>query len=289
MQFWMNLGFVPQIEQLPDLAAAAEAAGFEGVAVPHRWIMPGQIDTDYPYTPDGKMFWPKDTPFPDPWVTIAAMAARTSTLKLVSNIYLMGLHDPFTAARLVATASILSRGRVVCGVSAGWMKEEFDLAGIDFKSRGRRLNEMIAAVRALWSGEAVSFEGEHVAFPEVILSPAPTSDIPIWCGGRSRAAMRRAADHCQGWLGLWYPADQAIEDVTRLRALRAESPRADEPMDALIGLVGKPDPATLARLADAGITGIVGTPWHGADPRFDSLDAKLAAIDKYRDRWMTAV
>ena len=287
MQFWLNLGFIREVEQLPALAVAAEAAGFEGICVPDRMVMPTQLQTDYPYTPDGKMFWPKDIPFPDPWVSIAAMAARTERIRFATNIYLAPLHDPFSAAKAVATASLLSGGRVVCGVSAGWMKDEFDIVGVDFASRGARLNEMMEAMRLLWTGEPVAYEGAHIRFPEVILSPAPKAEIPIWCGGGSKAAMRRTAEHCQGWLGLWYPADKAIEAVTQLKAMRAASARADEPLEALVGLVGKPDAATLGPLEAAGLTGIIATPWAMDDARVTSLEAKQAAIAGYAQRFMT--
>lgn len=286
MHHWLNLGFIREVEQLVDLAVAAEEAGFAGVTLPHRWIMPADVQTRYPYTKDGSMFWPADTPFVDPWVAIGAMAARTTRIRLATNIYLMALADPFAAARQVATASILSGGRVVCGVAAGWMREEYDLVGVDYKSRGRRLNEMIAVVRKLWSGEPVSHEGAHIRFPEVVLSPAPKAEIPIWCGGASKAALRRVADHCQGWLGLWYPADEAIAKVTELTALRADSPRADEPLEALIGLVGKPDPDTVGRLEAAGVTGLIATPWRPG-PQMAPLEAKLAAIEGYAKRFVT--
>lgn len=287
MEFWLNLGFIREIEQLPALAEAAEQRGFEGVAVPDRFVMPMQIETKYPYTPDGKMFWPKDIPFPDPWASISAMAARTSRIRLVSNIYLMGLHDPFSAARAVATASLLSEGRVVCGVSAGWLEEEFAIAGVDFKSRGRRLDEMIDAVRKLWTGEPVSHDGEQVRFPEVILSPAPKATIPIWCGGASKPAMRRTAERCDGWLGLWYTADKAVRAAAELRAARAASSRAGEPLEALIGLMGAPDPETLARLGEAGITGIIVTPWQMENPDMAPLEKKCAALEGYAKRWMS--
>jgi probable F420-dependent oxidoreductase len=287
MQFWLNLGFIREIDQLPELAAAAEAAGFEGVTVADRYVMPARIETPYPYTPDGKMFWPKDIPFPDPWVALAGMAARTSRLRLVSNIYLMALDDPFRAARAVATASAMSKGRVICGISSGWLKEEFDIAGMDFASRGRRLDEVLAIAKKLWTGAPVSHEGEFFRFPEVVLSPVPPAPVPIFGGGGSKPAMRRVARECEGWLGLWYTPEKAIGAITTLRALRAAGPRARDPLEALIGLVGKPTEDVVAPLHAAGITGVIATPWAMEDPRMTSLEAKRAAIDGYAKRFMT--
>ena len=286
MEFWLNLGFIREVEQLPALARSAEELGFHGVCVPHRFVMPTQIDTAYPYTPDGKMFWPKDMPFPEPWVALAAMAACTERIRLASNIYLMGLQDPFTAARLVATASVLSKGRIVCGVSAGWLKEEFELAGVDFESRGKRLDELIEVVRKLWTGQPVSHEGEHFSCPELILSPAPQKPVPIWGGGASRPAMRRAANLCQGWLGLWYKPEQAVQAMQRLNELREASGRADEPFEALIGLMAPPKPEILETLSASGITGIIASPFPMEDPNMAALQAKQAAMKGYADRFI---
>lgn len=286
MEFWLNLGFIREVEQLPALARSAEELGFDGVCVPHRFAMPNHIETAYPYTPDGKMFWPKDMPFPEPWVALGAMAATTERIRLASNIYLMGLQDPFTAARLVATASVLSEGRVVCGVSAGWLEEEFELAGVDFRTRGKRLDELIQVVRKLWTGKPVSHEGDFFSFPEVVLAPAPRESIPIWCGGGSRPAMRRAAELGQGWLGLWYTPEQAEQAMRQLNELREASGRSAEPFEALIGLMAPPTAQTLEPLAASGITGIIASPWRMEDPAITGLQAKQSAMKSYADRWM---
>ena len=287
IQHWLNLGFIRQVEQLPELAAIAEAAGFAGVTVADRYAMPTEIETKYPYTPDGKMFWPADIPFPDPWVLFAAMAARTTHLRFASNIYLMALDDPFRAARSVATASILSGGRVVCGVAAGWLKEEFALAGVDFKSRGKRLDELLVVLEKLWSGEPVAHAGTFYDFPEIRLAPAPTAPVPFWVGGGSKAAMRRAAHRADGWLGLWYDAEKALEAAKTLSALRAEGPRADAPFDMLVGLMAKPTAEALAPLAEAGITGVIASPFGLDDPRFATLEAKRAAVEGYAERFIS--
>ena len=156
--------------------------------------MPLDIDSKYPYTPDGKMWWPDDTPWPDPWVTLTAMAAVTRHLEFSTNIYLAALRDPFTAAKAVGTAAVISGNRMVCGVSAGWVEEEYDLLGVDFKSRGRRLDEMLALMKKLWTGKPVDHSGEFFEVKNAIMSPTPTESIRIWSGGASKPAFRRAAE-----------------------------------------------------------------------------------------------
>ena len=150
MKFWLSLVAVHETEQLPQLARCAEELGFHGLMVGDHLIWPAHIATRYPYSPDGKIFVPPDTPWPDPWVLFAHLGALCPRLHFASNIYLAALRDPFTVAKSVATAAALTQGRIVCGVSAGWLKEEYEIAGVDFASRGPRLDEALSVVRKLW-------------------------------------------------------------------------------------------------------------------------------------------
>ena len=118
-------------------AAAIDAAGYQGS---YHLAYPVKIDTPYPYTTDGKVWWPNTNPWPDPWITLTAMGAGTTTLRLATNIYLAALREPFTVSRAVSAAAIFTNNRAILGVSAGWLKEEFDLMGIAMKDRGRRLD-----------------------------------------------------------------------------------------------------------------------------------------------------
>src|SRR5580693_1557087 len=161
MKFWLSLVAVHETEQLPQLARYAEELGFHGLMVGDHLIWPAHIATRYPYSPDGKIFVPPDTPWPDPWVLFAHLGALCPRLHFASNIYLAALRDPFTVAKSVATAAVLTQGRIVCGVSAGWLKEEYEIAGVDFASRGARLDEALTVVRKLWSGQPVQHAGER--------------------------------------------------------------------------------------------------------------------------------
>src|SRR5882672_10463997 len=122
MKFWLSLMTVPQLDQLPAIARAAEAAGFYGVMYGEHLAMPTKIASKYPYTPDGEIFWPMDIPWPDPWIALSIMATSTTKLHIASNIYLAALRDCYTAAKSVGTAACFFEGRVTCGVSVGWIK-----------------------------------------------------------------------------------------------------------------------------------------------------------------------
>lgn len=221
MKFWLSLVSVMEVDQLVEIARFAEEVGFHGITVADHLVMPAKIESKYPYTEDGAVFWPEDTPWPDPWITLTAMGMVTKKLRLMSNIYLAALRDPFTAAKSISTASVLTGGRVACGLSAGWIKEEYDLLHVDFASRGRRLDELIVAMRKLWTGKVVSHRGEFFDF-EAIMCPAPSAPIPVWCGGGSKAAMRRAAMN-DGWLPLAMTLDQMREASAGIRGMRAEA------------------------------------------------------------------
>jgi probable F420-dependent oxidoreductase len=220
MKFWLSLVAVRETEQLPELARCAEDLGFHGLMVGDHLIWPADIKTPYPYSPDGKIFVPPDTPWPDPWVLFACLGAQTRKLHFASNIYLAALRDPLTVAKSVASAAALTEGRIVCGVSAGWLKEEYLAAGVDFEERGRRLDETLTILRQLLTGDMVRHEGPLFRF-QGIMRPVPVQPVPIWCGGGTAPAMRRAARH-DGWLPLPMTVAQADTALAAIRIMRRD-------------------------------------------------------------------
>ncbi|MFP6641279.1 MAG: LLM class flavin-dependent oxidoreductase, partial [Myxococcota bacterium] len=159
MKFWQSTAFNDPTE-LPEIAREAEQAGFEGILVVEHLFVPKVYDPAYLYTDHGRPDFDESTPFPDPWVTIATLAAQTTTLKFCTLIQILPLHHPVEVAKSLATLAMFSHDRVVLGAGAGWMKEEFEALGVDFKTRGRRFNEMIEVMRKLWTGEMVEHHGE---------------------------------------------------------------------------------------------------------------------------------
>jgi len=260
LRFWQSLAFT-EIDQLRPLAVEAESAGFHGVLLSEHVFVPESFDPRYPYAPGGRPDFESETPFPDPWVTIGALAAATERLHFATLVAILPLHHPLPVAKAVATASRLSKGRVALGVGAGWMKEEFDVLGVDFATRGGRFDEAIAVLRAVWSGERVDFHGEHFDFPRLQMCPAPDEPVPIYIGGASPAALRRAARLGDGWVGAGNTPDEAVEILRRLRRLRGEAGRRDEPFEAIVPLVASPDRDSLQRIADHGATATVSYPF----------------------------
>lgn len=293
MQFWLALMAVNELDQLAALAQHAEACGFHGVTYADHLIMPTKIETPYPYSSTGEMFWPADAPWPDPWITLTLLGAETTTLRLATNIYLAALRDPFTVARLVSTASAFTSGRVVCGVSAGWLKEEYDAAGIDFGSRGRRLDEILTICKQLWAGDVVSHDGEFFNFDSVLLRPLPSSAVPIWVGGKAAPALRRAAAN-DGWLGLPESIDENINIVRRMKAIRSDLGLPSEGFSPCISITEPLTASGRERLIAEGVNDMVVIPWmhtpwemesyvtQGAD--VSQLSTKKDAINRFAER-----
>ncbi|MCB1615072.1 MAG: TIGR03619 family F420-dependent LLM class oxidoreductase [Pseudomonadales bacterium] len=292
MKYWVSLVNTEEVEQFVDIAKKAEELGFEGITVPDHLIYPTKIETKYPYTPDGKVWWPDTNPWPDPWVTLTAMGVATRNLRLATNIYLAALRDPFTVARATSTAAIFTNNRVVCGVSAGWIKEEFDLMGIAFKDRGRRLDEVIACMHQLHSGACVSHHGEFFNYDDVVMSPAPSQKVPVWVGGASKAAFNRAANN-DGWLGVPSKNARLAEICETLFELRKQNGKYDQPFDVVLSPMELMTKDFLDSLDKAGTYHSSVLPWtpspwgkafwveEGEDHR--DIEVKFRAMERFRD------
>jgi probable F420-dependent oxidoreductase len=282
VKFVCSLAFVPPEELIP-LARAADEAGFEAVAVSDHVVHPRRIVTPYPYTADGAPRWQPFTPWPDPWVAIGAMAAATERLRFLTSIFVLPMRNPFLVAKAVATAAVLSGSRVTLGVGAGWMREEFDLLEQPFEGRGARMDEMIEVLRALWSGGFVEHRGRFYAFDALEMSPVPSEPVPIWVGGISEPALRRAAQRGDGWISDLHTTEEIRGLAARLAALRADSERADLPFALVAALK---DAFTLdgyRRAADAGVTHLQTLPWVFYPGAGDTLQGKCDGIRRFGD------
>ncbi|MDO3637056.1 TIGR03619 family F420-dependent LLM class oxidoreductase [Mycolicibacterium arseniciresistens] len=262
MQFWSGATFLETTEAIA-VAQILDETGFDGMVCSDHMVYPRELSSPYPDSPTGKPMWAPETAWPDSWVLIGAMAAVTTNLRFGNAVYIAPARPLIEVAKVVATAAVVSQGRVSLGVGAGWMREEYALMGQDFATRGKRLDEMIPALRALWRGGWVSWRGEHYDVPELMLEPHPPTPVPILCGGESEAALRRAARLCDGWVGYAYAWADAVRYVDRLTALRREYGRDGEPFEVLLALREQPTPDLYNRARDAGITAVMCAPWLG--------------------------
>lgn len=288
MKFWLAVAFADAAE-LHALARAADDSGWHGLTVSDHIVYLRELSTPYPYTPDGKPGWEPDTSWPDPWVTIGALSAVTTRLRFTTNIYVAPLRDVVTVAKAVATAAVLSGERVSVGVAPGWCAEEFDLTGHDFATRGKRLNEMIPAMRALWSGDWTSWDGTHVRFPELKISPTPQRRVPIYVGGDTSVALQRAARLGDGWIGTLYRPDEAEAKVAELKGYLKAAGRGRDDFEIVLSLLARDDVALFHRMEDIGVTGIIHAPWLLAQPTPGQAprDARTDAIRRFAEEFIS--
>jgi probable F420-dependent oxidoreductase len=290
MEYWIVVAFL-EPDQLLEIGREAEQCGFTGIMVSDHLSYPREISSPYPYSDDGKPMFSPETPWPECWCTLSAIGAVTSRLRLSTGVYIPVARDLLTVAKSSGTTDVLSNGRVSMGVGVGWMREEFELTGQDFYSRGPRLTEMMSALRALWRPGWVEFHGTYYDIPPLQLAPAPTQPLPLWVGGGSGAARRRAAQIGDGWLapGL-FSLEAAAQEATSMRQLVAEAGRQSEPFEILMGLEDPSDVAGANRLADAGVTGIMCAPYLLADEDDKSftsaLSRKIEALRRFSDEVM---
>ena len=187
-------------DDLATLAARGEELGFHSVMIADHIIFPTRIESKYPYTVTGA--FPGEGDALEQLTLMAFIAAKTEKLRLVSSVMILPHRNPVVTAKVLATIDVLSKGRVTVGVGVGWMAEEFAaLNAPDFAKRGAVSNEYLEIFAKLWAGGPVSHQGEFYQFDEVRCEPLPVQrpGPPIWVGGHSRAALRRAARYGDGW------------------------------------------------------------------------------------------
>jgi probable F420-dependent oxidoreductase len=217
-----NYGPGSSADGIRRVAELAEELGFDSVwATEHIIVGPDAVD------PYGRVF--------DPLVTLGWVAAWTKRVGLGTSIVLVPLHNPMHLAKEVATLQELSGGRLTLGVGMGWHRDEFEFMGVEFDGRGRRADEAIRLMRALWNGEQ-EFAGEHWSFRDATFEPRPSSPPEIWVGGSSARAIRRARELGEAW----HPsrgsdAEHVRQVKERHPELRVVPRTSPEKVEALLG------------------------------------------------------
>jgi len=285
VKFWQMVPWM-ETEQLAEVARFAEEVGFEGVMNADHAVYPEVVEAPYPYSPTGKPLMKPDWPYPDAWITIMAMAAVTTRLKFSTSVYVLPLRSPFEVAKATGTLAILTNNRFILGAGIGWMKDEFDIYGVDFHKRGKRMDEMIEILRRLWAGGMVSYKGQMFDFPNLQIAPAPEKSVPIYLGGSSPAALKRIATKADGFIGNGNTPDEAPGLLAELRRLRTEAGRAHLPFETVIGLSTPPDLDTFKRLEEQGMTSGVSYPFYFSLGMRSSIDDKKRVMEDFAKRFI---
>jgi probable F420-dependent oxidoreductase len=224
-------------------------AGGSGQVTPEQGAdAPLQFDDD-----EFAMVNPRD-PFVEPVVAMTWLAAATSAIEIGTNILVLPQRNPVLLAKELSTLDEFSAGRVILGIGAGWAKEDFDAMGVDFHVRGKRTDEMIAAMRALWESDAASFSGDFFHFRDAYCYPKPTRRVPILAGGESMPAMRRVARTADGWLPYNLPVGEAPKVIGELKAMTRAEGRDPDALRIIKIVYSNATLDDLKRYRDAGVT-----------------------------------
>jgi probable F420-dependent oxidoreductase len=287
-----NSGPVPFRLGTARMAANLEAAGFDSIWTSDHVVFPHEVGSRYPFAADGRITWPVDTDYMEPVVALSAMTSTTSTAELGTSVLILPMRNPILFAKQAACIDSLSGGRLVLGVGAGWLREEFEALGADFKSRGAVLDEWLSIARRCWTGSVEPFEGRFYKLPEAIYSrPTPVRRPPVLIGGMSRNALERAGRIADGWLAQFSLEELSetgiAEGLATVRAAGKQAGRpeadlegfrivvrvtgADRKLDALA--------SRLDSLAKAGATElVVDVDWDGEDGPSRDFDTLRSAI-----------
>ncbi len=196
------------------VAQQAEDARLDSVWAADHIVLPATHSSPYPYSDDGQFLISPELPFLDQFTTLAYVAGFTQRLKLGTAVTLLPLRHPLAVAKTVATLDVLSQGRTILGVAAGWLREEFDALGLNFNNRGKTLNEGLQILKTAWTQTPIEHNGDSFSIHNVSSLPLPAQKPhpPIWIGGHTTPVMRRAALHGSAWFPPLFktsPADLA--------------------------------------------------------------------------------
>lgn len=279
MKFYISSAFL-NTREIVEVARVADDLGYDGIGIPDHIVNLETLNTPYPYTKDGQRRWLPFTEWPDPWVLVGALAQVTTRLRFVTTVYIPAMRNPYWAAKAIGTAAYLADGRVELGVGVGWCEDEFALMEQRFAQRGKRTDEMLALMKALWSPDWTEFDGEFYRTPKLEMQPTPPP-IPVYVGGLSETALRRAARY-DGWIGDLINTDRAIAAAARLHELRTENGLAADDFTILTPLTDAFTIADYQRAEDAGITGILTMPWMFYAGPDATLAEKIDGMKRFR-------
>ncbi|MEY2399127.1 MAG: hypothetical protein QOJ00_2301 [Actinomycetota bacterium] len=266
---------------LPDnaiaMAQAAEEFGIESLWTVEHVVVPKGYQSAYPYSPTGKMPGPEESPIPDPLVWLAFLAGHTTTLRLATGVLILPQRNPLVLAKEVATLDQLSKGRVTLGVGVGWLAEEFAALGVPFAERAARTDDAVGALRAAWTQNPATYQGEFFKFTDVHVVPQPVQPggVPIVIGGHTAPAARRAGRLGDGF----FPAQGGVDELPGLLEVMhksaAEAGRDGDKIEVTAG--ASFDVEENKRLADMGVSRLMIPPL-----AFD-VDGLRAGLERFQN------
>ncbi len=273
------------------LARAAEEAGYDSMVVPDSICYPEESGSRYPFSPDGSREFLEDKPFLEPFSLIGALGAVTERLRFVTFVLKLPVRSPVLVAKQATSTAVLTGNRLVLGVGSSPWREDYDLLGVPFEHRGRRMDEQIAVIRGLAAGGYFSYHGDLFDLPPVKMAPVPSEPVPILIGGHSDGALRRAARLGDGWLHGGGDPGHLPGLLARLGEFRRHEGTADRPFEVHVISMDAFSAAGVQRLEEQGVTDvIVGFRWpYEVGPDLEPLADKISSLRRYADTVIAAV
>jgi probable F420-dependent oxidoreductase len=272
------------------LARAVEDAGYDAMVVPDSICYPKVSDSTYPFSPDHTREFLEDKPFIEPFSLIPAMGAVTERIRFITFVLKLPMRHPLLVAKQATSVAVMTQNRLSLGVGTSPWPEDYQLCGVPWEGRGRRMDEAVAIVRGLSAGGYFEFHGEAYDLPSVKISPTPSEPIPILVGGHAPAALRRAA-RADGWLhGGGDPADLPGL-LEKLGRIRQEEGTADRPFEVHVISMDAFSVDGVRRLEEQGVTDvIVGFRWpYSVGPDTETLQTKLDNLRRFADQMIRKV
>ena len=273
------------------LARAAEEAGYDSMVVPDSICYPLHATGRYPYTPDGGREFLEDKPFIEPFSLIPALGAVTTHLRFVTFVVKLPVRNPVLVAKQATSTAVLTGNRLVLGVGTSPWREDYEVLGVPWADRGRRMDEELAIIRGLSAGGYFEYHGEVFDFAPVKMAPVPSEPIPILIGGHGDAALRRAAQVGDGWLHGGGDPAELTRLLARLGEFRQREGTAGRPFEVHAISMDAYRPDGVRRLEEKGVTdAIVGFRWpYQTGPDREPLAGKLAKLRGFAENVIAKV
>ena len=269
MDFGIHLGSVSP-KAWVDVVRQADRVGFESVWLPEHLVIPVAASGS-PHDGADHPPIPAHVPVFDVFVYLAHLAAVTERITLGTSVYNIGLRHPFVTARAATTVDVLSGGRLALGIGSSWLREEWEAVGLDFDTRGARVDEAIEVCRRLWTEETIEHHGEFFDFAPVAFEPKPVQagGPALHIGGDGAIALRRTATVGTGWIPMNHTLEQLGPPLGKLRELCDALGRATPVQVTLHGDLQRPE--DVERYAAAGVTRVIVTPFARTSEAIDGL------------------
>lgn len=282
MRFVLQLGF-SSYRNYVALAQAAEEAGWSWLSMPDSLFFPQLTESEYPYAKtDAIRQYLEHSDFIEPFIAMSTMAAVTSRIKFYPGVLKVPVRQPLVLAKLLTSLAVMSNGRVALGAGLSPWKEDFVYNGVDFDKRGQIMDECLEIIRGAMDGEYFEHHGKHHDFDSLRMRPVPDKPVPIFIGGHSKPALRRAARVGDGWASANTDLETLKELIGQLNGYRAEygTLERDFQIHGIESNARQPD--DFKRLADIGVTDAGVAPW-GAKGNPNDLQGQLDAIHRFGD------